>query len=409
MNEHSDSWDEMHDDSLSPEETECLIDGTSDRPELADLAALMANVRALPKAADTPAVSAALSEFVGVDLTHTPEPVVLLDAEVAEAMDVSTSPQAEPVRRNTMIGQLAAFVGTLGGKVAVCATVTAASVGGAHATGAVDVPFLPDTDAAEIETVDLPEDPDALAFVDDEVDEAKEDVEESKNNEKDDEEEEKKEENESDEKDPYDIESHDEKDSYDIDSDDYPEHELDEKKDQETEEEPKKVEDPKKKEEPKAEPKKEEPKEQAGDKSEKQQAAEALIAALEEEVHAAKDAVRAEATALINPLEEERDGLLEQLEAAHMTIDDEWEAVIASLISDLEGTEGEAERAAIEEQIDAAEQAWVAARVAAELEVDPRLNEINELFEVIETERDAEIDRLLNEFREAVEEIRNSL
>jgi hypothetical protein len=420
MNEHSDSWDEMHDDSLSPEETERLISGTSDRPELADLAALMASVRALPKTVDTPAVSAALSEFVGVDLTNIPEPVVLLDAEVAEAMDVSTSPQAEPVRRNTMIGQLAAFVGTLGGKVAVCATVAAASIGGAHATGAVDVPFLPDTDATEIETVDLPEDPDALAFVDDEVDEAKEDVEEPENNETDDEEEEeKKEEKESDEKDSYDtesdydIESDDEKDSYDIESDDYPEHELDEKKAEEPEEEPtqepKKVEEPKKKEEPKTEPKREEPKEQADDKSEAQQAAEALIAALEEEVHAAKDAVRAEATALINPLEEERDGLLEQLEAAHIAIDDEWEAVIASLIGDLEGTEGELDRAAIEEQIDAAEQAWVAARVAAELEVDPRLNEINELFEVIETERDAEIDRLLNEFLEAVEEIQISI
>ena len=391
MNDHSDSWDEMHDDSLSPEETERLISGTSDRPELADLASLMASVRSLPKAADTPVVSAALSEFVGVDLTPTPEHVVLLDAQVPEVTDVSISQQAEPVRRNTMIGQLAAFVGTLGGKVAVCTTVAAASVGGAHATGAVDVPFLPDNDPVEIETVDLPEDPDALAFVEDKVDEAEGDIEEPEKNEKHDEEE-KKEEEESDE------EESDEKDSYDIESDDYPEHELDQEK----------VEEPKK-EEPEAEPKKEEPKEENGDKTEAQQAAEALINALEEEVHAAKDAVRAEATALINPLEEERDGLLAQLEAAHLAIDDEWETLIVSLIADLEGTEGEAERAAIEEQIGAAEQAWVAARVAAELEVDPRLNEINELFEVIETERDAEIDCLLNEFREAVEEIRNSL
>ena len=404
MNDYSDSWDEMHDDSLSPEETERLISGTSDRPELADLAALMASVRALPKASGTPAVSAALSEFVGVDLTPTPEPVVLLDTEVAEVMDVLTSPQAEPVRRNTMIGQLAALVGTLGGKVAVCTTVAVASVGGAHATGAIDVPFLPDTDAAEIETVDLPEDPDALAFIDDEVDDAKEVVEEP----------EREDETDSDEKgsasdDSDDAESKEEKDYLHDELDDYPEHELDEKKAEETEEEPKEVEEPKKEEEPKEEPKKEEPKEENGDKTEAHEAAEALIAALEEEVHAAKDVVRAEATALINPLEEERDGLLEQLETAHLAIDDEWEALIASLIGDLEGTEGEAERAAIQEQIDNAEKAWVAARVVAELEVDPRLNEINELFEVIETERDAEIDRLVNEFLEAVEEIQNSL
>jgi hypothetical protein len=403
MNEHSDSWDEMHDDSLSPEETERLISGTSDRPELADLASLMASVRALPKAADTPAVSAALSEFVGVDLTPTPEHVVLLDAEVLELTDVSTSQQAEPVRRNTMIGQLAAFVGTFGGKVAVCTTVAAASVGGAHVTGAVDVPFLPDNDPVELETVDLPEDPDALAFVDDEVDEV-DDIEKPEIDEleKDDVEKSDEEENndnkDSESGDSDEVESKDEKEFFDP----YPDHELDEEKAEEPKAEPKK-------EEPKAEPKKEELKEEAGDKTEAQEAAEALIGALEEEVHAAKDAVRAEATALINPLEEERDGLLEQLEAAHLAIDEEWEGVIASLIADLEGTEGEAERAAIEEQIGAAEEAWVAARVAAELEVDPRLSEINELFEVIETERDAEIDRLLNEFREAVEEIRNSL
>lgn len=409
MNEHSDSWDEMHDDSLSPEETERLISGTSDRPELADLASLMASVRALPKAADTPVVSPALSEFVGVDLTSTPEHVVLLDAEVPEVMDVSTPQQAEPVRRNTMIGQLAAFVGTFGGKVAVCTTVAAASVGGAHATGAVDVPFLPDNDPVEVETVDLPEDPDALAFVDDEVDEAKDDIEKPEIDELEDEDVEKFDEEENDDKkgsespDSDELESKDEKDFFDP----YPEHELDEEKAEEPKEEPKA--EPKKAEEPKAEPKKEEPKEENGDKTEAQQAAEALIGALEEEVHAAKDAVRAEATALINPLEQQRDGLLEELTAAHLAIDDEWEGLIASLIADLEGTEGEVERAAIEEQIGAAEEAWVAARVAAELEVDPRLNEINELFEVIETERDAEIDRLLNEFREAVEEIRNSL
>lgn len=303
-----------------------------------------------------------------------------------------------------MIGQLAAFVGTFGGKVAVCTTVAAASVGGAHATGAVDVPFLPDNDPVEVETVDLPEDPDALAFVDDEVDEAKDDVEKPEIDELEDEDVEKFDEEKNDDKkgsespDSDELESTDEKDFYDP----YPEHEIDEEKAEDPKEEPKA-------EEPKAEPKKEEPKAETGDKTEAQEAAEALIGALEEEVHAAKDAVRAEATALINPLEQERDGLLAELAATHLALDEEWEALSASLNSDLEGTEGEGQRAEMQEYIDAAEQAWLDARVAAELEVDPRLNEINELFEVIETERDAEIDRLLNEFREAVEEIRNSL
>jgi len=49
-----------------------------------------------------------------------------------------------------MFGQLAALLGTTGAKAAMCGAVAAASVTGAHAGGAVDVPGLPDTETQEV-------------------------------------------------------------------------------------------------------------------------------------------------------------------------------------------------------------------------------------------------------------------
>ena len=394
MSDFNDPSFEMHNDTLSSEEVENLINGTSERPELADVANLFAEVRSFPKMTDTPAPSAALSEFVGVTLTHPPEPIMLPDADTP-VLSAAGAEVAKPVRRNTMIGHAAAFMATMSGKVVIGTTVAAASIGGAHATGAVDVPFLPDNKPAVIETVEVPSDPDALAFVEDELESSEPVKEEST------------EASELDEKDEKDEKKFEDDDTFeDIEKfveDDLPEHkvipddkqELEEKEVVETE--TPKVE--------KEEPKKEEPKEDG--KTAEEEAAQVAIAALEEAVHVAKDKVRAEAKALINPLEEERDGLLAALEEAHHLLAVEWEGVIEALEIELEGTDDEGERAAIEEDIAAAEQAWADARVAAELEVDPRLEEINDLLGVIETERDAEIDRLLNEFLAAVEEIKN--
>lgn len=294
-----------------------------------------------------------------------------------------------------MIGHAAAFMATMSGKVVIGTTVAAASIGGAHATGAVDVPFLPDNKPAVIETVEVPSDPDALAFVEDELESSEPVKEEST------------EASELDEKDEKDEKKFEDDDTFeDIEKfveDDLPEHKVIPDDKQELEE--KEVVETKTPKVEKEEPKKEESKEDG--KTAEEEAAQVAIAALEEAVHVAKDKVRAEAKALINPLEEERDGLLAALEEAHHLLAVEWEGVIEALEIELEGTDDEGERAAIEEDIAAAEQAWADARVAAELEVDPRLEEINDLLGVIETERDAEIDRLLNEFLAAVEEIKN--
>jgi hypothetical protein len=396
MSDFNDPSFEMHNDTLSSEEVENLINGTSERPELAELANLFAEVRSFPKMTDTPAPSAALSEFVGVTLTHPPEPIMLPDADDTPVLSATGAEAAKPVRRNTMIGHVAAFMATMSGKVVIGTTVAAASIGGAHATGAVDVPFLPDNKPAVIETIEVPADPDALAFVEDELESSEPAKEESP------------EASELDQKDEEKLEDDDAfEDDVKFTEDDLPEHKLTTDENHELEEkEVVEIETPKvEKEEAKNEEPREEPTKDA--KTAEEEAAQVAMAALEEAVHVAKDKVRAEAKALINPLEEERDGLLAALEEAHHLLAVEWEGVIEALEIELEGTDDEGERAAIEEDIAAAEQAWADARVAAELEVDPRLEEINDLLGVIETERDAEIDRLLNEFLAAVEEIKN--
>ena len=52
-----------------------------------------------------------------------------------------------------MIGQLVAFVGTIGGKICVGTTVVAASYGGAVAADVVEVPFVED-EPAHVETIE---------------------------------------------------------------------------------------------------------------------------------------------------------------------------------------------------------------------------------------------------------------
>ncbi len=381
MSNFDDSSFEMHDDSLSADDVEALFEGSSVRPDLGELETLFAEVRALPNRTVAPEVSGALAEFVGVDLTPTNEPIVLDDFDEALVSPSSTAPSAQPVRRNSMIGQAVTFLGTIGAKLAVGTTMAAAALGGAHATGAIDVPYLPDPKPAEIETVDLPKEPDALAFVEDAEVKAKAEAAAEVEVEA-----------EAEAKADINVDTQ-------VVDDDFPplgnieDHIVPDHK----------VEEPKAEEPKKDEP--EEPKKNEDTKSPAEKAAQELIAALEEAVHVAKDKVRADATALITPLEVERDGLLADLEAAHNALAQEWEPIIVSLRADLEATSDEGERAEIEADIDAAETAWADARVAAELEVDPRLEEIDNLFEVIETERDAEIDRLLAEFFAAVEEI----
>ena len=152
MNPFDDSSDEMYNNDLSSSDAEGLVRGDIDSPAHAELIGMMSEMRNLSAGTPTPTPGAALSEFVGVGLTTNNIPVETPEAGI----DLRLTPTAAaPVttRRNSVFAQIAAFAGTVGGKVVLSSAVAAASISGAHATGVVDVPYLPDT-AAEIETVD---------------------------------------------------------------------------------------------------------------------------------------------------------------------------------------------------------------------------------------------------------------
>ena len=165
MSDAKDLSSETHHDTLSSKEVENLIRGTSERPELAELEKVFAEVRSLPKMMETPVASRALSEFVGRSLTPTPEPIRPLDADDPPVSSEADEELANPLQRNWLVGHAAPFFATTSGKVVVGATVAAAAIVGAHATGAIDVPFLPDNTPAVIERIEVPEDPEAPAEI----------------------------------------------------------------------------------------------------------------------------------------------------------------------------------------------------------------------------------------------------
>lgn len=406
MSHHSDPSHEMYSEELSPDDVEALLTSGFGAPADAGLHQAFGELRALPDHAATPAPSAQLSAFLDVHLTPSPEPTVDLAAPV---VDLDASTPVHNVRRLPMIGQFAAFLGTLGGKICVGTTVAAASFGGAAATGAVDVPFF-EEEPAQVETIEL-EEPDAVAFVDEEP------VEESEVAE--------------------DVEPEPEKtlvEAPEPEADEAPEDDVaEEEEDPESEEaaleeepveeekpeepapaaEPEKVEEPAEKDEEKkndeGEKKDEEPKDEEKEKDEssektpEQEAIQEQIAALDEALHIAKDAVRAEATELITPLELTRKNLVAALEADLEEIAAEWEPVVADLEEQLEAAETDEEYLAIQADLEAAQAAWEEAHIAAELDADPAIEEIDAELERIELERDAELNRLIAEFLAAVE------
>ncbi len=405
MSHHSDPSHEMYSEELSPDDVEALLTSGFGAPADAGLHQALGELRALPDHAATPAPSAQLSAFLDVHLTPSPEPTVDLAAPV---VDLDASTPVHNVRRLPMIGQFAAFLGTLGGKICVGTTVAAASFGGAAATGAVDVPFF-EEEPAQVETIEL-EEPDAVAFVDEEPVEENEVAE--------------------------DVEPEPEKtvvEAPEPEADEAPEDDVDEKAEEpEPEEEtleeepveevkpeepapatePEKVEEPAEKHEEKdeeAEKKDEEhkddekEKDETSEKTPEQEAIQEQIAALDEALHIAKDAVRAEATELITPLELNRKNLVAALEADLEEIAAEWEPIVTDLEAQLEEAETDEEYLAIQADLEAAQDAWEEAHIAAELDADPAIAAIDEELERIELERDAELNRLIAEFLAAVE------
>lgn len=142
------------DDLLDDRMVERLLAGRLDR-ERADLQALSSFVDTLREASTTvPAV--ARPELVAIFQTG------LISGELPP--DVAGQPTSHGSRRRRMLETLSAFVATLTGKVVLGSAAVAASVGGAHAAGVVDVPGLPDRGSAVVDVpavVDAPVVPDA--------------------------------------------------------------------------------------------------------------------------------------------------------------------------------------------------------------------------------------------------------
>ncbi len=102
--------------------------------------------------------NAAVREYVSADPTLVD---ATIPADVTQVFDVdqlTPSPASSGPGRRSVFAMAAAALGTVAGKVALTGGVVAAAVVGAHSTGAIDAPLLPEVgnDAAVVAAVDDP-------------------------------------------------------------------------------------------------------------------------------------------------------------------------------------------------------------------------------------------------------------
>ena len=110
-------------------------------------------LRASFPASEIPPVGAALSEFVDPHLGLAPDTADVGSPADAAEIDLRREPVPtlhSPARTRPMLTSITTFAGTLLGKLAIGTSVAVAAAGGAHATGVVDVPILPDVDKTEV-------------------------------------------------------------------------------------------------------------------------------------------------------------------------------------------------------------------------------------------------------------------
>jgi hypothetical protein len=148
--------DDMAHPQLSDEQLAALLDSNSDDPTSHPVAEAILRARQQLGSEPVPTPGAALSEFLGVGNATDPMPQSVLGGDFEDEIVLEIAPAADsPPRRIPVLTSLSAFIGTLTGKLLVGATIAAASVGGAHASGVVDVPGLPEIDQPSItETLD---------------------------------------------------------------------------------------------------------------------------------------------------------------------------------------------------------------------------------------------------------------
>ena len=384
MSTFDDSSLEMHDDSLTPDTAERLLDGEILSPEFADLAAMVNDVRTMTSATPTPAVRGALAEYVGVGLTAT-ESSAEPPAPVAVSADLDLTTADQP-RRNSVFAEVLTFAGTVTGKLLLGGAVPVASVTGAQATGVVDLPGLPDK-AAVVVVADTPIDETPAELpLEDKVDEPEpEAIETDKLPEVDFAaafEEAKDKAEETAEKEAAAQAAAEEK-------------AAEEKAAEEKEAEEKAA--AEKEAAEKAEAEEDKPKEE--EPSANQEAVDALLAQLLLD----KEAVYAAATALIQPLEAEKKPLVEALETTLGPLEQARNDAKAPLYAELEITEDEERRVEIEAELSAIFEQWELDRDAAIAEASPAITAIEVQLENIEIERDAEISRLLKQYQADLE------
>ena len=142
--------DEMHLFGLTRDPLDAALRGESDDPAVA---ALVGDLRAAYLPEGTRTRSAALVAFAG---TGEDAPAAI----TARPRQVVVEP-AIPLGRRIVVG-VAAFAATITGKIVLGGAVAAATLGGLHASEAVDVPLLPDRPPARTVPSTVPELPDAV-------------------------------------------------------------------------------------------------------------------------------------------------------------------------------------------------------------------------------------------------------
>lgn len=150
------SGDEMTPDELTDAQLAALFEGTLDEATAGHpVAEFLDATRRTLDAVEVPVPRAELAEFVGVDPSIQPIEWAAVPSKTATPTTVVTlDAAAPPRRRKTMIPALAAFAGTSIGKVALSGSIALAATAGAHATGIVDVPGLPDPQTSLVDSID---------------------------------------------------------------------------------------------------------------------------------------------------------------------------------------------------------------------------------------------------------------
>jgi hypothetical protein len=127
---------------------DALFTDTALDEDLGELAAIVHDLRSAYLPDHELRRSAELAGLTGTSLTDNGDLLVTAasNADGSALQTAGLPPLRERLdrKRAKMITAIASFVGTLTGKVAIGATVAAASVGGLHATEVIDVPLLPD-------------------------------------------------------------------------------------------------------------------------------------------------------------------------------------------------------------------------------------------------------------------------